>query len=139
MRTVAAVIADARGRVLLVRKRGSHYFIQPGGKCEPGEAPLATLARELEEELGVALVAGSARRLGEFEAAAVNEPGLRVRADAYAVSVQGDPVPQAEIESMTWVMPTGPHAVPVAPLSAEFILPAWQTLQERTLQERAPQ
>ena len=37
--TVAAVIRDAQGRVLLVRKRGTPTFIQPGGKREPGEAP----------------------------------------------------------------------------------------------------
>ena len=43
---------DGQGRVLLVRKHGSSTFIQPGGKREPGEDALATLARELQEELG---------------------------------------------------------------------------------------
>ncbi|KAB2897185.1 MAG: NUDIX domain-containing protein, partial [Dokdonella sp.] len=50
IRTVAAVIADDAGRVLLVRKRGSRIFIQPGGKPVAGEDALATLARELAEE-----------------------------------------------------------------------------------------
>lgn len=121
--TVAAVIRDAHGQVLLVRKRGSAVFIQPGGKREAGEASLVTLARELREELGVAADPGSAVRLGEFEACAVNEPGRRVRAEVFAVRIAGTPTPQAEIEAMAWVPPRGPFPVPVAPLSAEHILP----------------
>lgn len=121
--TVAAIIRDTRGHVLLVRKRGSGVFIQPGGKREPGEASLATLARELEEELGVTARPASAVRLGEFEACAVNEPGRRVRAEVFAIEVDGTPTPQAEIEALAWVPPHGPFPVPVAPLSAEHILP----------------
>lgn len=122
--TVAAVITDARGRVLLVRKRGSTAFIQPGGKREPGETALQTLARELHEELGVRLRPGSAEALGTFEDRAVNEPGRRVRAEVYRVQVDGEPLPGAEIEALYWLDPAPPHPVPVAPLSAAHILPA---------------
>ncbi|WP_447729101.1 NUDIX hydrolase [Pseudoxanthomonas suwonensis] len=124
IRTVAAVIRDQDGRVLLVRKRGSDTFIQPGGKREPGEATLQTLARELEEELGVAMPAASAWRLGEFEADAVNEPGRRVRTEAYVVEVDGKPEVRAEIEELAWVLPRAPFPVKVAPLSAGHVLPA---------------
>lgn len=124
IRTVAAVIRDQDGRVLLVRKRGSDTFIQPGGKREPGEATLQTLARELEEELGVAMRAASAWRLGEFEADAVNEPGRRVRTEAYVVEVDGQPEVRAEIEELAWVLPRAPFPVKVAPLSAGHVLPA---------------
>ena len=41
----AAVIADAKGCILLVRKRSSFFFMQPGGKREEGETALQTLAR----------------------------------------------------------------------------------------------
>lgn len=47
----AAIITDSQGRCLLVRKRGTEYFMQPGGKPEIGETPHAALIRELEEEL----------------------------------------------------------------------------------------
>ncbi|MBO9717249.1 MAG: NUDIX domain-containing protein [Pseudoxanthomonas sp.] len=132
IRTVAAVIRDDAGRVLLVRKHGSATFIQPGGKREPGEDALATLARELAEELGVRLLAGSALRLGEFEDAAVNEPGRRVRAEAFAVAIEGRPRAQAEIAELAWVVTQAPFPVAVAPLSAGHILPALARLSRTT-------
>ncbi len=125
IRTVAAVIANACGEVLLVRKRSSRIFIQPGGKIEPGEDRLSALARELDEELGVRLGTPAPVWLGQFEDAAVNEPGWRVRAQAYRCTIDGTPAPHAEIGELAWVRPVGPHAVPVAPLSANHILPAY--------------
>lgn len=125
IRTVAAVIANSRGEVLLVRKQDSSIFIQPGGKAEPNEDPLTTLARELGEELGVQLDVASSVHLGEFEDRAVHEPGRRVRAHAFCCAVIGTPTPRAEIAELVWVNPVGPYAVPVAPLSARHILPAF--------------
>lgn len=45
--TVAAVVVNSKQETLLVRKRGSDTFIQPGGKPDEGEEALAALAREL--------------------------------------------------------------------------------------------
>lgn len=64
MRTlvVAAGIVIERGKVLLSRrKQGSHLeglWEFPGGKVEEGEDPRVALARELEEELGIATDVG---------------------------------------------------------------------------------
>lgn len=124
IRTVAAVIRDAAGRVLLVRKRGSTIFIQPGGKPEPGEAPLATLARELAEELRVRPMPETIALLGEFEDDAVHEAGLRVRATVYACAIDREPVAGVEIEELAWVDPANPGPIPIAPLSRRWILPA---------------
>ncbi|MFC5438096.1 Nudix family hydrolase [Rhodanobacter umsongensis] len=59
MHVMAAVMHDAEGRVLLAqRPAGKHLagmWEFPGGKLERDEAPLAGLARELREELGVDL------------------------------------------------------------------------------------
>ena len=128
VRIVAAVIFDAARRVLLVRKRGSHTFIQPGGKREPGEAALDTLARELAEELGVTLRAETAIALGAFSDAAVHETGRRVDAEVFACEVEGTPQPSAEIEALAWVDPAAlPADLVIAPLSANHILPCAAT------------
>ena len=42
---VAALIRDNAGRVLVVRKRGTVAFMQPGGKRDPGEDDTAALSR----------------------------------------------------------------------------------------------
>lgn len=56
--TVVAAVVERDGRFLVTRRQaGVHlggYWEFPGGKCEPGEAHAACLARELDEELGVA-------------------------------------------------------------------------------------
>lgn len=131
IRIVAALIADTEGRVLLVRKRGSGVFIQPGGKSEPGEATLATLARELREELGIEVVPHLVQPLGQFEADAVHEAGRRVSAQAFVVAIDGEPAAQAEIEELRWIAPRPPFPVTLAPLSAQHILPAWRALRAR--------
>lgn len=125
IRTVAAVIEDAAGRVLLVRKQGSAILIQPGGKPEPGEAPRDTLVRELAEELGVRLAPESMVFLGQFEDVAVHEPGRWVRSQAYVCRVHGTPTACAEIAELVWLDPTDLGKLRVAPLSATKILPAF--------------
>ena len=57
---VAAVIANERGEVLVTKRRPDQPMPDvwefPGGKVEPGEAPIAALVREIDEELGATLV-----------------------------------------------------------------------------------
>lgn len=76
IRIVAAVVLDEAQRVLVVRKRGTSSFMQPGGKIEPGESPVQALAREVGEELGTGFDASTVRALGRFSAPAANEPDM---------------------------------------------------------------
>src|SRR5262245_57708950 len=120
---VAALIRDDDGRVLLVRKRGTAAFMQPGGKRDPGESDIAALAREVVEELGCRVAQASARSLGIFECVAANEPDHRVRATVYAVDVEGPIVPRAEIDQVVWVDPRALPDLPLAPLTRDHVLP----------------
>jgi 8-oxo-dGTP diphosphatase len=120
---VAALIRDDKGRVLLVRKRGTSAFMQPGGKRDPGESDIAALARELVEELGCRIAESSARPLGTFECAAANETDYRVRAAVYAVNVEGPVIPRAEIDQVVWVDPRALPDLPLAPLTRDHVLP----------------
>lgn len=124
VRTVAAVIRDHGGRLLLVRKHGRDAFIQPGGKRESGEDDLTALARELREELGCTLRPQSPRRLGCFSAEAVHEPGWQVESTVYCVQIDGEPRAGAEIAELRWVPLPPPPELPVAPLSRTRIVPA---------------
>jgi 8-oxo-dGTP diphosphatase len=123
IKVVAALISDEAGRVLLVRKRGTAAFMQPGGKRDPGEDDLAALSREIIEELGCHLVRDSIRPLGEFEAVAANEPGRRVHACLYGVDVAGDIAPNQEIDETVWVDPASPPDIALAPLTRDHVLP----------------
>src|SRR5689334_25439222 len=54
IRIAAAVICDADGRMLLVRKRGTNAFMQPGGRfAEDGDASSA-LPRKCRRKWAVA-------------------------------------------------------------------------------------
>jgi len=120
---VAALIRDPAGRVLLVRKRGTAAFMQPGGKRDAGEDDAAALAREIDEELGCRVLPGSARSLGVFACAAANEPGRLVNAAVYSVDVTGDVVARAEIDELIWVDPASPPDIHLAPLTRDHVLP----------------
>jgi 8-oxo-dGTP diphosphatase len=123
IRIVAALIRDEQGRVLLVRKRGTAAFMQPGGKRDPGEDDVTALARELDEELGCRVVPGTASPLGTFECVAANEPDRRVNAAVYRVDVMGAIAACAEIDEIVWVDPASPPDIHLAPLTRDHVLP----------------
>ncbi len=132
IRIAAALLTDAGQRLLLVRKRGTAWFMQPGGKIEPGEQPLDALARELREELGFAASPEAARYCGRFAAPAANEPGFIVEAELYALPLDGEPRPAAEIAEIAWLDPGTASTLPLAPLTRDHALPLWHSLLTET-------
>lgn len=68
---VAAALIDADDRVLVAQRPAGKSFAGlwefPGGKVEPGEAPLAALARELDEELGIGVALADLQPLTAIE------------------------------------------------------------------------
>lgn len=122
IRIVAAVVLDDRNHVLVVRKRGTTAFMQPGGKIEPGETPVEALRREVREELNAGIIEASITSLGHHDAAAANEPGHRVAADLFVVGLDGPPQPGAEIVEMAWVDPHAPGDLELAPLTLGAVL-----------------
>jgi 8-oxo-dGTP pyrophosphatase MutT (NUDIX family) len=124
IRVSAAVITDAEGRLLLVRKAGTTAFMQPGGKPEAGETAAETLARELAEEINLDVGPAALEPLGEFAAAAANEPGFEVVADVFRVDIgDQEPVLDAEIVELRWVTAATASGIEIAPLAREYFLP----------------
>jgi len=127
IRIAAAVIVDARGRTLLVRKRGTSAFMQAGGKVGPDESPAEALAREIREELDCGL-ASPPVPLGRFRAPAANEPGRIVEAELFAAVLDGEIRPAGEIDELIWHDPDDLDVI-LAPLTRNHVLPLVPTLR----------
>jgi 8-oxo-dGTP diphosphatase len=108
----AAVVLREDGRFLLGQRPAGKvyagYWEFPGGKIEPGEAPLAALERELHEELGITVRAAHPwlTRDYDYAHAAVRLRFFRVR--EWSGELHG-----REQQRFSWQLP---HAVSVDPL-----------------------
>lgn len=127
IRIAAALLIGSDGQTLLVRKRGTQAFMQPGGKIDAGEQPLEALARELHEELGLRIDPAVAVYLGQFSAPAANEPGFVVEAQLFRVNINVPVTPAAEIEEVRWIDPAGDGDLLLAPLTRDLILPFYRS------------
>lgn len=123
IRIAAALISRDDGHVLLVRKRATDTFMQPGGKIEPEEHPEAALRREVFEELTIELAPHELTYVGRFTAPAANEPGREVDAEVFRATISRAVMPAAEIEEILWLDPSSPSPVNLAPLTRDKLLP----------------
>lgn len=111
---VAAVLRDARGRILLARRTagrdlaGAWEF--PGGKVEPGETALQALDRELHEELGIRVLAAE-----PLIAVPQAYPAKRIVLDVYTVTAfEGTPRGR-ERQALAWSPPEKLAGYPMPP------------------------
>jgi 8-oxo-dGTP diphosphatase len=119
----AALIDDGDGRVLLVRKAGTHFFMQAGGKLEAGEDAWSALQRELWEEIGLSPPPSAELFLGQFTAIAANEPDTQVTADLSHVRVNHTPTVSAEIAEALWIETSKANELQLAPLTRDVVIP----------------
>jgi len=85
---VGAVVTDAHGRLLLIRRGhdpGAGLWSLPGGHIEPGESDAVALAREMLEETGLTVVPG--RLLGRVWRIGAGDDIIEIR--DYAATVTG--------------------------------------------------
>ena len=137
IRIAAAVVLNRAGHLLLVRKRDTDMFMQPGGKLEDGESGEEALLRELREELGFELTSADLEYVGRFSADAANEPGHRVDCDVHFTVIETDGVIAAEIEEMMWIDPLTMSDHAVAPLTMQIMRPYILTMSA-AIQGRMP-
>jgi 8-oxo-dGTP diphosphatase len=123
---------DRRGdrRILLTQRRADQalplQWELPGGKVEPGEAPVAALERELREEIGAAVTVG---RIWDVLFHAY--PAFDLVMLVYACRLVPGEVPRAiEVADLAWVA--------VSELPSRDILPADRPLVDRLLAEGPP-
>ena len=123
---VAGAITDARGRILLARRTEGRDLAGlwefPGGKREPGESPEAALARELHEELGIAVEIGA-----PLIAVPQQYPHKRLRLDVRRISAWRGTPKGLDGQALAWVPPhkLASYAMPPAdrPVVAALLQP----------------
>ncbi len=120
IKVAAGVLIDAESRVLLTeRPAGKHLaglWEFPGGKLETGETPAAALARELGEELGIAVLADAPL----FELAWTYD---ELRLQFYVRRVtrwEGEPLP-LENQRLRWVSPARIDLAELAPADCRML------------------
>ncbi len=98
---VAGVLRDTRGRILLARRTagrdlaGAWEF--PGGKVEAGETATAALARELDEELGIRVLASE-----PLVSVPQAYPGKRIVLDVHTVTAYTGQPRGRERQALAW-------------------------------------
>jgi 8-oxo-dGTP diphosphatase len=116
---VAAAVVERDGTFLVTRRqKGVHledHWEFPGGKCEPSESLCDCLARELREELDVAVAVGP-----EVLATLHEYPDRQVELHFLRCELLGDPVPQLG-QAMAWVRREDLRTLTWPPADAELI------------------
>ncbi len=126
---VAGLIVGADRRILITQRRADQplplQWEFPGGKVEEGESPVAALARELREEIGVGVEVGRIWDVLYFK-----YPTFELVMLVYACRIVDGEPRAVEVADLAWVE---------APRLPEWdILPADRPLVDRLVTEGPP-
>ena len=132
IRISAAIIVNPQGRTLLVRKSGTRFFMQPGGKIDGDENAVEALKRELHEELALTTYSDELQPLGTFKAVAANETDHQVVADLFLLNRAFSPQPANEIAEAIWIKPEAASELPLAPLTRDHVIPILESIKTDT-------
>jgi len=120
VRVAAAVILRPDGRVLLAQrppgKPYEGYWEFPGGKLEPGEAPAQALARELREELGLAV-----RRSAPWIVQAFEYPHANVELHFFRVFAWDGEPHGHDGQAFAWQTPGAFDVAPLLPANTRVL------------------
>jgi 8-oxo-dGTP diphosphatase len=119
LRVIAAAVVGPRGLLLVSKRAAPDVFYLPGGKPDPGEAPLACLHRELREELCVGV--DDTRPFTEVRAPAALE-GVEMWMSVFLTRLAGVPAAAAEIAALRWWSPQRP-GFGLAPAVRDCVIP----------------
>ncbi len=110
--------------MLVIRRRNTGFFTQPDALIEDGADALAVLRKALWRELGINLAIEAFAPMGSYGSWIVGEMTQPVDALAFAARVVfTDVTPQDGIAEAVWINPAAPHVGPLAPLTADTVLP----------------
>ena len=101
---VTAAIIEHQGEILLTRRQANVPYPLlwefPGGKVEPGEDPRDCIIREIREELGIGIVAGSI-----YDVIFHRYPERTVLVLAYCCAWSQGEIVDLEVAEHRWVPP----------------------------------
>lgn len=104
----AAALVRHAGHLLVHQAEGEDFWTLPGGRVEVGETAEATVVRELEEELGVAVVPRGLRFVAEhffdYDGHRYHELGLYVNAALPDASPLADPAATFVVREQSLVL-----------------------------------
>jgi 8-oxo-dGTP diphosphatase len=116
------IIVDRK--VLVERSKGKEFFIHPGGKIEPGEAPEQAVIRELKEEFQIDVVAEDLVLLDKNSAPAANSPEVNVHMEVFLVKKwRGEIRPDSEVEEIRWLTSIVPNDIKIGSIMEHQTIP----------------
>ncbi len=118
---VVAALVRQGARILMSRRRADQAMPNlwefPGGKVEPGEGPVAALAREVREELGCEIQVGAIHEV-VFHA----YPEFDLVMLVYAATIVGGTPRAVEVAEVAWVEATRIPSLDLLPADTPLAL-----------------